>query len=233
MATKSPKSPGSQFTAKGVIQGNALVSPVDGLPVNVIIDGAGVHRLAVDADLTADNITVDTRDLTPETDTVQIGDSNTGAHVKVNVDGSIDVNVALSAATDNIGISDQISGNKLIVNSDGSINADITGSATVSGTVNTNLNGLNSFQTSQYSVGTSAVQLSPTPLTNRSSLSVKVITTSKSDIVYVGNSNSVTISTGYPLFNGDSLQLDLTAAHEIWVIGTSAGQTAALLEIGI
>lgn len=122
MATKSPKSPGSQFTSKGIVQGSALVSPVDGLPVNVIIDGAGVHRLAVDADLTAESIVVDTRDLSYITDSVTIGDSNTNAILLINPDGSINTNVSISAATDNIGISDQSSGNKLTINSDGSLN---------------------------------------------------------------------------------------------------------------
>jgi hypothetical protein len=93
MATKSPKSPGSQFTAKGVVQGTALTSPVDGQPVAVIIDGAGVHRLAVDADLTAESIVVDTRDLSYTTDSVTIGDSNTNAILLVNPDGSINANI--------------------------------------------------------------------------------------------------------------------------------------------
>lgn len=97
MATKSPRSPGSQFTSKGVVQGTALTSPIDGQPVAVIIDGAGVHRLAVDADLTADNITVDTRDLSFTTDSVTVGDSNTGAILKINADGSIDTNTSTTA----------------------------------------------------------------------------------------------------------------------------------------
>jgi hypothetical protein len=123
-------------------------------------------------------------------------------------------------------------GNELTVNPDGSINVNTSGTSTVSGTVDTNLNGLNTFQTSQYTVGLTAVQLSITPLTNRSSLSIKVITSTPSDLVYVGNSNAVTTSTGYPLFNGDSLQLDLTAVHELWVVGTAVGQRVCLLEIG-
>lgn len=106
-----------------------------------------------------------------------------------------------------------------------------SGTSTVSGTVNTNQNGLASFQTSQYTIGTSAVQLTVTPLTGRTSMSIKAITTGN-NIVYVGNSSGVTTSTGYPLFNGDSLQLDLTGAHVVYAIASAAAQTLAVLEIG-
>lgn len=115
----------------------------------------------------------------------------------------------------------------------GKLLVDITGSSTVTGTVNANIEGLNSFQTSQYIVGTSAVQLTPTPLTNRSSMSIKVKATSNTNAIYVGNSSAVTTATGYILFNGDSLQLDLTPAHSIYAIGSSPGQIVYVLEIGI
>lgn len=106
MGTKNTRSPGSQFTGKGVVQGSSLVSPIDGLPVAVIVDTNGVHRLAVDADLTADNITVDIRDLNYKTDSITIGDANTNATLLVNSDGSIDVNSVSSAQSgDSIAIS--------------------------------------------------------------------------------------------------------------------------------
>lgn len=97
MATKSPRSPGSQFTSKGVVQGTALTDPVDGQPVAVIQDNAGVHRLAVDANLTADNVTVQTDDLTATDDAVRVEDPNTGAHVRVESDGSVNANIHTSA----------------------------------------------------------------------------------------------------------------------------------------
>lgn len=111
------------------------------------------------------------------------------------------------------------------------LDVNLLNSPTISGTVNSNLNGLTNFQTSQYTVGTSAVQLTPTPLTGRSSMSIKAITTGN-NIVYVGSSSGVTTSTGYPLFNGDSLQLDLTGAHVVYAIASAAGQTVAVMEIG-
>ena len=127
-------------------------------------------RLRVDAQVSA---------VISATDTT-IKDFSTSNHLVVNPDGSIDVNAILSASTDNIAIADAISGNKLIVNADGSINISGTvtssGTSTVTGTVSTNINGLAAFQTSQYAVSTSAVQLVPTPMSTRSSMSVKVIT---------------------------------------------------------
>lgn len=107
----------------------------------------------------------------------------------------------------------------------------VSNSLNVGGTVNTNLNGLINFQTSQYTIGTSSSQITVIPLSTRSSLSIKVITTS-GNIIYVGNNSGVTTSTGYPLFNGDSLQLDLNSTQQIWLISNAASQTACVIEIG-
>jgi hypothetical protein len=167
--------------------------------------------------------------------------------LKVNSDGSINANTSggggsnasvgltgTTAPTSATELGAVDSGGKLQplqVDPSGKLLVDITGTSTVTGTVNANIEGLTSFQTSQYTVGTSAVQLAPTPLTNRSSLSVKAVLTG-TNLVYVGNSNAVTSSTGYVLFNGDSLQLDLTPAQQIWAIASAASQTVFLLEIG-
>jgi hypothetical protein len=100
------------------------------------------------------------------------------------------------------------------------------------GSLNVNLEGLTTFQTSQYSVGTSAVQITPTPMPNRSSVGLKAITTTSTDIIYIGNSAAVTTSTGYPLFNHDSLEMDLEGTDTIYAIGTSAGQVLCAVELG-
>lgn len=114
----------------------------------------------------------------------------------------------------------------------GALNVNSSGTSTVSGTVNTNLNGLTAFQTSQYTVGTAAVQLAPTPLSGRSSLSIKVSTAGSQDVVYVGNSSGVTTATGYALFDGDSLQLDVTSASSVYAIASAAGQQIYVIEVG-
>lgn len=146
--------------------------------------------------------------------------------IAANISGAQEV--IISAVDDSIKIGDG-AGHFLAVNADGSIN---TTSTPISGTVNANLNGLASFQTSQYTVGTSATQLTVTPLTGRSSLAVKVVTTASTEAVYIGNSSGVTTANGYPLFNGDSIEIDLTGAHSIYAIGTLAGQKVYVIEVG-
>jgi len=124
------------------------------------------------------------------------------------------------------------SDNQLKINADGSINATTSGSSTITG--NVNLNGLNAFATTQYQVSTSAVQISIPSGT--SSVSIKAITTS-GNLVIIGNSGSVTnaidgTGNGYFLFNGDSIQIDLTNSASLWVIGTASGQVVGVLFAG-
>ena len=118
----------------------------------------------------------------------------------------------------------------LMVDPSGKLLVDTSGTSTVTGTVDANINGLNVFQTSQYTVGLTVVQLTVTPLTNRSSMSIKA-TCSGSNAIFIGNSNAVTTSTGFPLFNGDVINLDLTGASKVWAIASSANQTLYIMEI--
>ena len=104
MGTKGTNSSGLQYNPKGVTQGNTLVDPNTGLPISVTTDNTGTRRLAVDADITAGDITVETRDLDASTDNVAIKDTVTGAKLKINVDGSIDSNVVLNANTDSVSV---------------------------------------------------------------------------------------------------------------------------------
>jgi len=138
------------------------------------------------------------------------------------------------------------SDNQMKVNADGSINVDVTGTV-ITGSIDitevggipvtgpdlpVDLAGLTAFQTSQYTVGTTAIQLTPTPMPDRRAISIKVVTTTSTDAVYIGNSAAVTTSTGYPIFNMGSFQMDLTNSEPIWAIGTSAGQKVYVLELG-
>lgn len=104
-------------------------------------------------------------------------------------------------------------------------------SGDITGNVTTREAGLSSFSTSQYTVGTSVQKLTPTPLVGRSSISLRV-TADTGEAVFIGNSNTTTIVNGYPLYNGDTLQMDLDDNHEIWAIASSVGQTVYVLEIG-
>jgi hypothetical protein len=111
----------------------------------------------------------------------------------------------------------------------------ISTTSSVSGTVNTNLNGLNSFAITQLLIGTSATQV--TIPAGTSSISIKVITTSALDYLLVGNTSSLNnlitgAGNGYFLANGDSVQIDITPSASLWLIGTSAGQIVCLLFAG-
>lgn len=156
------------------------------------------------------------------------------AALSVDIPGGLEV--AISDIDDSIKIGNGNNGPYLKVNNDGSLNISgtvtSTGSSTVTGTVSTNVNGLANFQTSMYTIGTSVVQLTPTPLSNRSSMSIKVIISTPTDIIYIGNSSGVTSSTGYPLFNGDSLQLDLISSQFVYAIGSTSGLKLYVMEIG-
>lgn len=99
------------------------------------------------------------------------------------------------------------------------------------GSLDVNVSALTTFQTSQYMVGTSAVQITPSPLSDRGSISFKAQTTS-SAVIFIGNSSSVDITTGYALFNGESLQMDLKNGEPIYAISGSDGQTLYVLELG-
>jgi hypothetical protein len=206
--------------------GNALTSTSGSLNVDV------TNTVPISGSISA------TQGTTPWVDNItQFGNSpvviGTGAsgagipRVTVSNDSNI---LATQSGTWTTRIEDS-SGNSLTSTS-GALNVNSSGTSTVSGTVSTNQNGLTNFQTSQYTIGTSAVQLTSTPMTNRSSMSMKANTTSSTQIIYIGNSSGVTTSTGYALFGGDSLQLDLTGANSIYAIASAASQTLFVLEIG-
>ncbi len=159
--------------------------------------------------------------------------------LKVNPDGSINVNTGGGGGSNvnltEVGGAPIAEGQTTMANSlpvvIASDQSPIAISGSISGNVNSNIEGLNVFQTSQYTVGTSAVQITPTPLSGRSSVSIRVTTTDSSVAVFIGNSNAVTTSTGYPLYNNDTLQMDLTPSNVIYAISTVAGQTVFALEI--
>lgn len=155
----------------------------------------------------------------------QIKDASSDAQLKVNSDGSINVNATGGGGTtSNVSIVE--AGNTAVVTPSGSLQVVMENAPTVSSDVA----GLDSFATSQYTVGTTAIQLTPSPLTDRSSVSIRVMADSGA-IVYIGSDNTVTTSTGYPLFNGDTIQMDLTPADQIWAIANVANQDVAVLEM--
>lgn len=121
-------------------------------------------------------------------------------------------------------------GNLRAVSVDDNGFVNVNGTSVVTGTVNTKQDGLNSFKTSQYSVGTSEIQVTPTPLTSRSSISLKVITTGQDPVFFCQSPGSV-MTEGYPLYSGDSVQMDLTPSGTIYAVSASPGQMLYVLEI--
>jgi hypothetical protein len=106
--TKSKKSSGTIHTPRGVNQGTVLVDPRTGHPIDIIEDGNGIRRLAVDANFTLANVSIDV-DLDgtdPNGDTVALVDPDTGDRLQIESDGSINVNCSIDAEDgDNIAIS--------------------------------------------------------------------------------------------------------------------------------
>lgn len=153
----------------------------------------------------------------------------TDNQLRVNDDGSINVVGGGGGGTTDVNIHDSAGGN--LTSTSGALNVNTTGSSTVTGTVISNEAGLSAYQTTQYTVGVSEIQLAPTPLVNRSSVSFKIHTTSPSDFILFAPSPGIAATNGYRLDDGESIQLDLTDAGSIYVIGSSAGQTIYLLEI--
>jgi hypothetical protein len=178
--------------------------------------------------------------------TTQIKDGYNGGsdnQMKVNADGSINVNTSGGGGTTSTNLT-EVGGaaiaegqttmaNSLpvvIASNQSPINVVTSGTSTVSGTVSTVEDPLANFQTSQYSVGATPVQITPTPLADRSSISLRV-TTIAGNAIFIGTSASVSITTGYPLYNGDTIQMDLSPTNSIWAISGASGQTMYALEM--
>lgn len=153
-------------------------------------------------------------------------DGSGGGNASVGMTGD----AAPTSGTEIAGINPDGDLQGLSVDADGKLNISGTTTTTITNIVTTSQEGLNSFKTSQYTVGTSAQQITPIPLPNRSSMSLRVSADTGSAI-YIGDSASLTLSNGYPLFDGDTLQMDLTASNTIYAISDAPGQTLFVLEI--
>lgn len=162
----------------------------------------------------------------------------------VNPDGSINVNTsgggggnasvgptgvtAPTSATE-VGAIDP-SGNLVGLKTDvgGKLLVNVTGDIT--GTVTSNVAGLGVFKTTKYTIGITPIQITPTPLVGRSSISMKV-TADSGESINIGESLGTVASDGYPLYNRESLQMDLTDADSIYAVATAAGQILYVLEM--
>lgn len=231
------RSPGTQKTPKGPVQGTSLVDTSSGQPVDVVTR-AGVRRLAVDAEISA-NIQQVTVDLDYSEDSVEIGDASTGAKLNINPDGTIDANVIVDGitGTDNImsvGTSDgTLSGLKKIqkIDTDGDLRVKDPNAIVQLTDISNKLDDLqfNGLSTALKSSAQTATdvrsQVTPTPLTGRNTLIVRNNGTVN---VYFGDA-TVTAANGYPKGPGEELVIDLqdNVAVQLWAI-CETGRSANL-----
>lgn len=102
---KSKRSSGTVHTPRGVNQGEVLIDPNSGLPISVIEDTLGNKRLAVDANISAQDIQISV-ELNFDEDGVHIGDPSNDNILGIEDDGSLNANVEIdSQDDDNIAIS--------------------------------------------------------------------------------------------------------------------------------
>lgn len=96
------------------------------------------------------------------------------------------------------------------------------------------INALSHLKATQQTIGTTAVQIAITSLTDRRTISLKASNgLADTDFIYVGEDSSVTSSTGYELGKGDSVDLEVDDTSDVWVIGSAASLKLCILEIAL
>lgn len=97
--------------------------------------------------------------------------------------------------------------------------------------VETPLKALAGLSITRTSMTTTAAKVVATPRTNRRSIGIKAIC-SGSALVYLGTSNSVTSGNGYPLSDGQSIDMELDdSVTEIWGIASTGTQAISVVEV--
>lgn len=91
------------------------------------------------------------------------------------------------------------------------------------GSVLTHEVGAATFNTGQTSVGTTAIEIAPTPITNRQNVRLRLPQGATND-VYIGPDNTVTTANGFLLEAGESHDVPIGVDGEIWAI-TASGST--------
>lgn len=97
--------------------------------------------------------------------------------------------------------------------------------------VETPVKALAGLKVTRTSMTTTATKVVSAPQANRRSLAIRALC-SGSALVYIGANSSVTSSTGYPLSDGQSIDLDLDdTVTEIWGIASSGTQAVSVVEV--
>lgn len=81
------------------------------------------------------------------------------------------------------------------------------------------------------SVTTTAAKILSSPMANRRSLGIKAIC-SGSALIYLGTSSAVTSGNGYPLSDGQSIDVELDATFDgFWAIASTGTQAVSVIEV--
>lgn len=149
----------------------------------------------------------------------------TGATIVAEI-GSIDVSI--SQVDDSIRIGD---GTDLVTTTTIGSSTGLDVNVISSTATSVQIDGLDAFQSSVYTIDNITIlQLFNPAFTNRSVVTMKAVCTGTNYISIKENSNPLTI--GWPLFNGDTLQMDLKGTQNIYAIATAAGQILHGIEMG-
>jgi hypothetical protein len=89
---------------------------------------------------------------------------------------------------------------------------------------------LTSFRTGQWNVTDSPTQIAVSPLDGRKTISVRALA-GNTQPVYIGTDDTVAVTTGFPLYAGDAVELEVNEATQIWALSESGTQRVAHLAV--
>jgi len=190
----------------------------------LLIDSSGHITSNINGSVTVSASDLDIRDLTSASDSVEIKTA-AGQALDIDASGYITANQgtspwvvsatdfdirAITHDSDSIKIGDGT--DFIAVNSDGSLNVQSAPAA------------FDSWKTSVSAMTATVAEIAATPLANRLEMLVQNV---GNNDVYLGEANTVTISTGYLLPKGSSQTIKLGIGSDLWGI-CDTGKTASL-----
>jgi lipopolysaccharide export system protein LptA len=177
---------------------------------------------------------LDIRDLAFATDKVDVSGSSVSISGDVNVTQGTDPWIVsatnldirdLAFATDKV----DVSGSSVSITGDVNVTQG-TSPWVVSGTVTAAPEAYDTWKVAAVSVGTSAVQLTATALTNRLSM---IFQNNSSNDIALGTTNAVTIASGLLVPKKGSVAVDFGAGAVIWAIASGATSDLHVTELAV
>lgn len=167
---------------------------------------------------------LDIRDLANATDYVAIGDESNLVDLEI-ADAVFGAGYGFSM----YGVRQDAAGSP--VSADGDAHPFVfnnNGQLKVAGDINVTEDSYDSIATQTATVGTSAVELASTPLSNRKNIIIQNLGASD---IYVGEDNSVTTSSGLLVSKKSNLEFKCSASCDVWAISANAGNDVRILEM--